>query len=118
MAESKKSTPETTPEFNYGADGSPNDYKPTYYGDDAMPKNSPSNKVYHDKTPAATMGSGKDQPCQYEYPGRALPPVNNSVPDAKCEEGTCVRLGKQQRGLNRYPINEHVEKHKSHGPNN
>jgi hypothetical protein len=109
-------TPETAPEFNRGADGDPNDYKPTY-GD---PKVTAANDVALQKEPrfGAPMGSGKDQPCQYEYPGRALPPVNNTVSDAKAEPGTCVRLGKQQRGLNRFPINEHVEKVKGHGPNN
>lgn len=77
---------------------------------------SDSYSVYLDKTEAAK--SIPDQPCQYEYPGRALPPVNNSVPDAKNELNSAVRLAKEQTGLNRYPINEHVEKHKSHGPNN
>jgi hypothetical protein len=112
----KKSAPETTPEFNYGADGDPNDYKPTY-GD---PKVTAANDVALQKEPrfGAKMGILREQPCQYEYPGRALPPVDNNVPNAKAELGTALRLQKKQTGLNRFPINEHVEKHKSHGPNN
>jgi len=52
------------------------------------------------------------------YPGRALPPVNNEVPDAKCEEGAAVRCARQQTGENRYPINQHEADEHHHGPNN
>jgi len=52
------------------------------------------------------------------YPGRALPPVDNNVPDAKCDEGAHKRCVDQQVGENRYPINSHEADHKTHGPNN
>lgn len=52
------------------------------------------------------------------YPGRALPPVDNNVPAAKCEEGAAVRCARQQTGENRYPINSRAAEEKTHGPNN
>ena len=84
-----------------------------------MNKSSESYKVYLEKSEAAPGGVHSSQPevGGQSYPGRALPPAQE-VKDAKCEEGTAVRLAKQQTGLNRYPINSHEADHKTHGPNN
>jgi hypothetical protein len=114
----KKSAPETTPEFNYGADGDPNDYKPTY----GNPTVTAANDVALQKEPrfGAKMGVMSQTPGEVggqSYPGRPTPPVSQ-VTTAKAELNTAVNLQKKQTGLNRYPINEHEEKHKSHGPNN
>lgn len=85
-----------------------------------MNKSSESYKVYLDKTEAAqsgaTTGSNKEVGGQ-SYPGRPTPPVQQ-VTEAKANPGTTVRCARQQTGLNRYPINEHEEKEKHHGPNN
>jgi hypothetical protein len=39
---------------------------------------------------------------------KVLPPVNNSCPDAKCEEGVAKKCADQQVGENRYYLNSHV----------
>lgn len=85
-----------------------------------MNKSSESYKVYLEKSEAAPGGIHSTQPevGGQSYPGRALPPVDNSVPDAKCEPGTAVRCAKEQTGENRYPMNSHVAEKKEHGPNN
>lgn len=117
MADNKKSTPGASGTFEEGAMGSPDAYKPTYYGDDTLPKKSPSYKVYtsdDQKAGDATSGVIKSQS---DGQSRALP-KSEAVTDAKVEDGTTVRCAKKQTGLNRYPINEHVEKKKEYGPNN
>lgn len=48
----------------------------------------------------------------------SLPPVDNNVPDCKCDEGAALRCIKQQVGENRYPINSREAERKTHGPNN
>jgi hypothetical protein len=108
----KSNAPETSPKFNHGAVGDPNDYKPTYYHDDPLAKHSPSYKVYHDKSEAAQSG------VTSQKEGRTSLPSASAVTDAKVEEGTTVKCAGKQTGLNRYPINEHEEKEKHHGPNN
>lgn len=112
MAESKKSIPESSESFGHGADGSAKDYEPTYYGTATLPKYSPSYAVYHEKSEAATSGVRSQQE------GRKSLPPSSAVTDAKEEKGTTVRCAKKQTGLNRYPLNENVEKKHLHGPNN
>jgi hypothetical protein len=78
-----------------------------------MVKSSESYKVYLEKSEAAPGGVHSTQP-----EGRAgLPPVC-TVTEAKEEKGVAIECTRHQTGLNRYPINEHEEKHKTHGPNN
>jgi hypothetical protein len=119
-ATSKSIAPGASDTFEHGADGDPKDYKPTYYGDDKVAKYSPSYAIYH-RTPteAAAGGSGENQKevGGQSYPGRATPPVQQ-VTEAKSELNTTIRQQQKQTGLNRHPINEHEEKHKTHGPNN
>lgn len=118
MAESKKNSPDSSVEFQHAAIGDPADYKPTYYHDDAMPKHSPSYAVYHDKTEAAKSGvTAQKEVGGQSYPGRALP-KSEAVTDAKVEKGAAVKCAKKQTGINRYPINENVEKKHLYGPNN
>jgi hypothetical protein len=112
MSETKKGTPDSSVDFQHGAIGDPADYTPTYYHKDSMPKHSPSYKVYHDKSEAAKSGV-TSQP-----EGRTSLPSASAVTDAKVEEGTTVKCAGKQTGLNRYPINEHEEKERHHGPNN
>jgi hypothetical protein len=112
MAESKKSTPESSDSFGHGADGSPKDYEPTYYGTATLPKYSPSYSVYHDKTEAATSG------VRPQAEGRKGLPPASAVTEAKPEEGTTLRCVKRQTGLNRYAINTHVAEKKEFGANN
>jgi hypothetical protein len=117
MAETKKSTPGASGTFESGACGSPEDYKPTY-GD---PKVTAANDVALQKEPRFGAKQGiletQKEVGGQSYPGRATPPVQQ-VTTAKEETGTTVKCVKRQTGLNRYPINEHEEKHKTHGPNN
>jgi HAD superfamily hydrolase (TIGR01459 family) len=68
-------------EFQNAAIGDPADYTPTYYHKDAMPKCSPSYKVYHDKSEAAQSGVRSQQE------GRTSLPPSSSVEDAKVEKG-------------------------------
>lgn len=112
MAESKKSTPESSESFGHGADGSAKDYEPTYYGTATLPKHSPSYAVYHEKSEAATSGVRSQQE------GRKSLPPSSAVTDAKEEKGTTVRCAKRQIGLNRFAINKHVEEKKEFGSNN
>ncbi|VVB52088.1 Uncharacterised protein [uncultured archaeon] len=78
-----------------------------------MNKSSESYKVYHEKAGDAASGVIKTQPeCR-----ESLPP-SEAVKVAEAEKGAAVRCAKQQVGENRYPINSHVEDHKSFGPNN
>lgn len=116
-ATSKSVAPGATDTFQEGADGSPNDYKPTYYGDDTLAKHSPSYAVYHDKTDAASSGVLRTQDQGPQGSNGRRPPVQQ-VTEAKEETGTTIRCIQKQTGLNRYPINEHEEKEKHHGPNN
>jgi hypothetical protein len=119
-ATSKSITPGASDTFEHGADGDPNDYVPPYYGKGKLAKYSPSYAVYH-RTPteAAAGGSGENQKevGGQSYPGRATPPVQ-AVTEAQEAPGSTVRQQQKQTGLNRYPINEHIERHKEHGPNN
>jgi hypothetical protein len=117
MAETKKKSPDSSVDFQHGAIGDPDDYKPTY-GD---PKVTAANDVALQKEPrfGAKQGileSQKEVGGQ-SYPGRATPPVQQ-VTTAKAEEGAALRSSKKQTGLNRYPINPHEEKVRHHGPNN
>lgn len=115
----KKSTPGSSDTFNHGAVGDPKDYKPTYFVDDKLPKHSASYAVYHDKTEAAKSGVMDQKGPKVDgqsYPGRPLPPVQQ-VTEAKEEKGATIICVQNQTGLNRYPINEHEEKEKHHGPN-
>jgi hypothetical protein len=84
-----------------------------------MNKSSESYKVYLEKSEAAKSGATSQTPevDGQSYPGRPLP-KSEVVKEAKDEPGTAVRLQRDQTGLNRYPINQHVEKQKGHGPNN
>jgi len=117
---SKSIAPGGSDTFEHGADGDPEDYTPTYYGKKKLEKHSPSYAVYY-KAPseAAAGGSGENQKevGGQSYPGRATPPAQQ-VTTATEQPGSTVRQGQKQSGLNRYPINEHEEKAKHHGPNN
>ncbi len=79
-----------------------------------MNKSSESYKVYLDKTPPASAGVHSTQPDGLSRP---LPPAQ-AVTEVKEEKGVAIECTRHQVGLNRYPINEHEEKHKTHGPNN
>lgn len=78
-----------------------------------MNKSSESYKVYLEKA-----GSAESGVCESQSEGRKSLPPAAAVEEAKAEPGTAVRCAKEQTGLNRYPINEHEEDHKTHGPNN
>ena len=113
MAESKKSTPESSESFGHGADGSAKDYEPTYYGTATLPKHSPSYAVYHEKSEAAESG------VRPQAEGRKGLPPSSAVTEAKPEaKGTTVRCAKMQIGLNRFAINKHVEEKREYGSNN
>lgn len=119
-ATSKSIAPGGSDTFEHGADGDPKDYEPTYYNKRKLEKYSPSYSVYHDAPKeAAAGGSGENQKevGGQSYPGRATPPAQQ-VTEAKSELNTTIRQQQKQTGLNRYPINEHEEKEKHHGPNN
>jgi hypothetical protein len=112
MSETKKKSPDSSVEFQHAAIGDPADYKPTYYHDAPMPKCSPSYSVYHDKTEAAKSG------VTAQKEGRTSLPPSSSVTTAKVEEKVAVKCAQRQNGINRYPINKHVEEKKEFGPNN
>src|ERR1700684_2538456 len=118
-ATSKSVAPGASDTFEHGADGDPKDYEPTYYGDDKLAKHSPSYSVYYEKPVEAHAGGviAQAEVGGQRYPGRALPPVSQ-VTEAKAELNSTIRQRQKQTGLNRFPINEHEEKHKTHGPNN
>jgi hypothetical protein len=117
MAETKKKSPDSSVDFQHGAIGDPDDYKPTY----GNPTVTAANDVARQKEPrfGAKQGileSQKEVGGQ-SYPGRALPPVQE-VKQAEEKPGTTVNCAKKQTGLNRYPINSHEQEHHTHGPNN
>ena len=103
--------------LTYSTTSNPDDYKPTY-GD---PKVTAANDVALQKEPRFGAKQGiletQKEVGGQSYPGRATPPVQ-SVVTAKEEAGAHARCAERQTGLNRYPINEHEEKHKTHGVNN
>lgn len=117
MAETKKKSPDSSAPFQHGAVGDPDDYKPTY----GNPTVTATNDVARQKEPRFGAKQGiletQKEVGGQSYPGRATPPVQQ-VTTAKEEAGAHARCAERQTGLNRYPINEHEEKHKTHGPNN
>lgn len=86
-----------------------------------MNKSSESYKVYTEqKSGDCTSGviESQQEVGGQSYPGRALPPVDNNLPDAKDHPGTAVKCAKDQTGENRLPLNSHVRETKQFGPNN